>query len=224
MRYEVLIPSRNRYDLCLRAVRSVLAQTLPPERVLIVDDCSDDPRYPTLVQDIGDERVESVRLQTSSTDATASGYAVGYVRNAGLNWLTGSDRWLALLDDDDEWQPHKMAAQAAVASLVSGVICGNACNRTLQGGVQGLHHKTPPGTPAGPGLRDVTDAVRFFNPVVNSTAIVRPDVVLAIGRQVPTGFGEDWDWWRKAARIAPIHFLEQPLAWYTRDNPKEYRL
>jgi glycosyltransferase involved in cell wall biosynthesis len=224
MRYEVLIPSRNRYDLCLRAVRSVLAQTIAPDRVLVVDDCSDDPRYPTLVQDIGDERVEAVRLQTSSTDATASGYAIGYVRNAGLNWLGGSGRWLALLDDDDEWQPHKMEAQAAAASLGAGVICGNAINRTLDGQIQGIHHKFSHGMPLGSEIRDVTDAVRFLNPVIASTAIVRPDVVLAIGRQVPTGFGEDWDWWRKAARVAPINFLEQPLAWYTRDNPKEYRL
>jgi glycosyltransferase involved in cell wall biosynthesis len=224
MRYEVLIPSRNRYDLCLRAVRSVLAQTIAPDRVLVVDDCSDDPRYPTLVQDIGDERVEAVRLQTSSADATASGYAIGYVRNAGLNWLGGSGRWLALLDDDDEWQRHKMEAQAAAASAGAGVICGNACNRTQKGGINGLHHQSPPGTPVGPGLRDVTDAVRFFNPVVNSTALVRPDVLRAIGRQVPTGCWEDWDWWRKAARIAPIHFLEQPLAWYTTNTEKEYRL
>lgn len=224
MKYDVLIPTRNRYDLCRRAVRSVLAQAIAPQKVVVVDDCSDDPRYLRLAEEIASDLVEVVRLQTSGSDATSAGYAIGYVRNIGLDILAGSGNWLALLDDDDEWMPHKMAVQAKVASSGAGVICGNATNRTEDNRIQGLHHKFPHGAPVAAGLRDVTTVVKFFNPVVNSTAIVRPDVVSQIGKQQPTGFGEDWGWWRRAAKVAPIHFLEQPVAMYTRENHKEYTL
>ena len=43
--YVVVIPTRNRYRLCLRAIRSALTQTVPPAEVFVVDDASDDPRY-----------------------------------------------------------------------------------------------------------------------------------------------------------------------------------
>ena len=43
--YVVVIPTRNRYRLCLRAIRSALTQTVPPAEVFVVNDASEDPRY-----------------------------------------------------------------------------------------------------------------------------------------------------------------------------------
>ena len=43
--YVVVIPTRNRYRLGLRAIRSALTQTDVPAEVFVVDDASDDPRY-----------------------------------------------------------------------------------------------------------------------------------------------------------------------------------
>lgn len=224
MIYDVLVTTKNRHDLCLRAVRSALNQTIKPRRIVVVDDASDDPRYQRLASHLPASVVDVVRLETSSREATGSGYAIGYVRNAGLERLSGSDGWLAMLDDDDEWLPNKIAAQAEAASHGAGVIGTNAINRGPAKERLGLHHQWPHGTDVAPGLRDVTNVVRFHNPIINSTAIVRPDVVAAIGRQQPTGFGEDWDWWRRAAAVAPLHFLEAALAFYTKDNGKEYTL
>ena len=38
------------------------------------------------------------------------------------------------------------------------------------------------------------------------------------------GFGEDWDYWQRASRLTGIMRVEEPLAWYTVGNPKEYTL
>jgi glycosyltransferase involved in cell wall biosynthesis len=221
MRYATLIASRNRYDLCLRAIASAARQSVPPELIVVVDDASDDPRYGGL-ESAAD--VQVVRLDRPSREITGSNFAVGYVRNAGLERLAGYDGWLAFLDDDDEWLDDKAARQFAVADAGGGVICGNAVNRTLAGEIVSLHHEFQNGREIAPGLRDVTDLVRFLNPVINSTGLIRPDVWPRVGRQQSVGYGEDWDWYRRAAALAPIHMVEDVVAYYTTGNAKEYEL
>ena len=45
-----------------------------------------------------------------------------------------------------------------------------------------------------------------------------------LGDQWPSGYGEDWDYWRRAAVLTPILRIDEPLAFYTVGNLKEYRL
>ena len=113
----VVIPTRDRHALAARAVRSALAQTLPPAEVVVVDDGSDPPvRLPPDLS--GDARVTVVRLETSGGSHAA--------RNVGI--ARTSSALVAFLDDDDEWFPPKLERQvAALRSLpieVAGVDCG----------------------------------------------------------------------------------------------------
>lgn len=225
--YLVVIPTRNRYDLVIRAIRSAFTQSVTPAEVVVVDDASTDKRYEWIEDIINHPRLTVIRREVSSQDLTGHGFAVGTVRNAGLEYARRIrfDGWIAFLDDDDEWMPSKMDIQFDAASRYEQVqaFCSNALNRDPFGRVCGYHHE-PHGRKLSSNYMDVTSVVRDFNPVINSTGIVDATVASRVGLQNPYGFGEDWDYWRRVAILSPIIRVDEPLAYYTIGNSKEYRL
>jgi glycosyltransferase involved in cell wall biosynthesis len=225
--YVVVIPTRNRYRLCLRAIRSALTQTVPPAEVFVVDDASDDPRYQWLEEIVGSPRLTVLRRAVSSREETEAGFAVGTVRNDAIRHVLkiGFSGWVAFLDDDDEWVGIKAAVQfdAVGSNGRYGVLCSNAFNRDIGGVVSGYHHVSA-GAAITDTTRDVTAICRAMNPVINSTAMIHTKIVERLGDQQPAGFGEDWDYWQRASRLTGIMRVEEPLAWYTVGNPKEYTL
>jgi len=225
--YVVVIPTRNRYRLCLRAIRSALTQTVPPAEVFVVDDASDDPRYQWLEEIVGSPRLTVLRRTVSSRDETGAGFAVGTVRNEAIRHALkiGFSGWVAFLDDDDEWMPTKTATQFAAVGENGryGVLCSNAFNRSQDGTITGYHHETH-GVRVTDATRDVTAICRSMNPVINSTAVIHTSIAERLGDQQAVGFGEDWDYWKRASRLTGIMRIEEPLAWYTIGNAKEYTL
>jgi glycosyltransferase involved in cell wall biosynthesis len=224
--YVVVIPTRNRYELVLRAIRSAFGQTLPPDEVFVVDDASTDQRYQWLDEIVGDARLTVFRRPVCSQDEHGTTYAIGSVRNVALQHVQriGFRGWVAFLDDDDEWMPEKLTRQldALDGDGRFGVVCANAFNRSPDGVVSGYHHETH-GVAVADGTRDVTAVMRELNPVINSTAIVHTAIVERLGLQQPAARWEDFDYWRRAARLTGILRVEEPLIWYTVGNPKEYR-
>jgi glycosyltransferase involved in cell wall biosynthesis len=103
---SVVIPTVNRPQLVVRAVRSALEQTHPPHEVLVVLDSANDEDVAG-VRAIDDPRVEVLSTGGGSNDAGAT------ARNLGIRRATGT--WVALLDDDDEWLPIKLERQLAAA-------------------------------------------------------------------------------------------------------------
>jgi hypothetical protein len=99
---SVIIPTRNRPHLVVRAVRSALGQTLAPCEVIVVID-GPDPATAEALEGIADSRVRVLPL-------TMNG-GPGRARNKGIAASQGE--WIAFLDDDDEWLPHKLEAQWA---------------------------------------------------------------------------------------------------------------
>jgi len=97
---SVVIPTRDRPHLVVRAVRSALAQTFDPIEVIVVIDGPDEATFQMLRQ------IDDSRLRVRTLPARLGG---GDARNAGVTeaW----SQWIALLDDDDEWFPHKLQVQ-----------------------------------------------------------------------------------------------------------------
>lgn len=119
---DVVIPAYNAARYLEQAARSVLAQTLPPARLIIVDDGSTDGTAALMRRLAGqDARVRCVHLPANRGLPAA--------RNAGI---AASDAPLiAFLDADDLWHPEKLAQQAALLAAaparVGFVYCAHDC-------------------------------------------------------------------------------------------------
>lgn len=97
----MIIPTYNRRDLLPRALDSVLAQTMPVDEIIVIDDGSTDSTDDMLRARYGD-RVRYVWQANAGVSAA---------RNHGLRLAQG--RYLALLDSDDLWRPTKTELQVA---------------------------------------------------------------------------------------------------------------
>jgi glycosyltransferase involved in cell wall biosynthesis len=96
--FSVIIPVYNRAGALRGAIESVLAQTCQDFEILVVDDGSqDDPAV--VVESFADPRIRFLR------QVNAGG---GAARNTGLDHAQG--RFVALLDSDDAFLPHHLAA------------------------------------------------------------------------------------------------------------------
>jgi len=104
-RVSVIITTHARPHLVCRAVLSALAQSLQDIEVIVV---LDGPDLATLasLQSIRDERLRiHVRAVRGGQPAAI---------NNGVQLAQGA--WTALLDDDDEWLPEKLATQQRIAT------------------------------------------------------------------------------------------------------------
>jgi glycosyltransferase involved in cell wall biosynthesis len=100
---SVIIPVYNGDRYLGEAIQSVLDQTYPVHEVIVVDDGSTDKSAEIARQ------FPQVKLltQPNQGDATA--------RNLGVKYATGD--FIAFLDADDRWLPHKLAQQMQVFSV-----------------------------------------------------------------------------------------------------------
>jgi glycosyltransferase involved in cell wall biosynthesis len=157
----------------MRAVRSALAQTVPPEEVLVWDDGSSaDTR----------ERLRGfVSLQANVLlyeGPAAQTPAVG--RNRLIELARGD--WLAMLDDDDEWLPDKLERQQEC--MQSWDVIGSAATRRSDGEVYSPH--------VGPVRRE---ALYRDNPLVLSTVTVRRSLAPTFCEDPALGGLEDYCAW-----------------------------
>lgn len=149
---DVLIPVRDGASFLAQAIESALAQTLPPDRVIVVDDGSAD-RSAAVAESFG-APVTVLRQPPRGAPAAL---------NAGLAESTAP--LVAFLDADDLWLPQRLELQAAVLERepAVGIVFGHL-TEFLDGDVQGVEARTEPA----PG-------------VLKSTALVRRATLDAVG-------------------------------------------
>ena len=103
--YAVVIPAYRAAGTLAHALDSVMAQTLPPRQVVVVDDGSPDGE--DLARIVAGYRGKVVLVRQANAGPAAA-------RNAGVRATSAA--WVAFLDADDSWLPHKMRAQMALAA------------------------------------------------------------------------------------------------------------
>ncbi len=96
--YAVVIPAYNRERVLAETLERVLAQTLPPAEVVVVDDGSTDGTAGVAARFA--PRVRCVRRENGGP---------GSARNTGVAHTTAP--WIAFCDSDDLWLPEKMEIQ-----------------------------------------------------------------------------------------------------------------
>ncbi len=197
--YSVVIPTYNRAATLGRAINSVLAQSLPPAEIIVVDDASTDATDDVLAA-LGVRQLRVVR-QTQNRGAAAA-------RNVGARAASAS--WIAFLDSDDEWCTEK--AERQMAALAAGTGAAPA-----RGSVTG--YKIIDSRNSQIGVFRPTDADVSFDAVLfgcrlspGSTLVVARDTFLADGgldTLLPRL--EDWDWALRYLQRNRLAAVAEPL-------------
>ena len=208
----VIIPTHNRRALVLQAARSVLAQTYPYLKCIIVDNGSQDGTAQALAG-LEDPRL-SVVLEGQLLGPAGA-------RNRGLEEAGDAD-WVAFLDSDDLWAPTKLEAQLAGMGETSAQLSLTASLRVgpdLRPRSAGRYrYDLSPGSPVYViTQRALLDqlAAEHFIPVLMSTLLGARALLSEIG-----GFdagleqGEDWDLVLRLARLSDIAYIDLPLVAY----------
>ena len=194
----VVVPTRNRRELLVATLRSVLSQRDVDLQVIVVDEGSDDGTADA-VRELDDRRVRLVHHDTAKGLPAA--------RNAGLAVAIGE--WIAFCDDDDLWAPDKLALQLDAARRAEAVwSCTGAAEIDPALHIVGWE-RCPPTVG--------TDELRRRNvvPAGGSGVLARTDVVRALG-----GFdealraAEDWDLWLRLAAVGNAAVVDLPLVAY----------
>lgn len=113
---SAIIPTRDRPDMLIRAVRSVARQSYRDIEIIIVDDgCMYDVEARVRKED----DLRSCRVIRNTRTPGAPG-----ARNTGFYQSQGA--FLGFLDDDDEWMPNKIEKQIAAfqnSKSQVGIVC-----------------------------------------------------------------------------------------------------
>jgi glycosyltransferase involved in cell wall biosynthesis len=195
---SVVVPTRQRPELLRRAVTSVAGQTYDGSIEILVVFDQEEPTDPGLSLPEG----RSLRLLSNTrTPGLAGG------RNSGI--LAASGELIAYCDDDDEWLPDKLDRQ--VEALASHPAAEVAVTGTTI--VYG---------------DDVVDRVPLSNELTFEQLLrsraqeAHPSSILArraavldgiglVDEEIPGSYGEDYEWFLRAARRHPIAVVPAPL-------------
>jgi glycosyltransferase involved in cell wall biosynthesis len=199
---SVVIPAFNSAATICEALTSVKIQTLRPAETIVVDDASSDDTAHTAETLLSrDSMGRVIRLSRNSGPASA--------RNAGVEKARGE--WIAFLDADDVWTPHRLATQARLIARYPDVAFW--CGQTVP--VSAALSSSAPDSNAVAVRPLPLDEFADHNPVATSTVMVRKNVLDRVGGFDPQFRGpEDFDLWMRIATGHSLMFIEAPLAGY----------
>ena len=198
----VIIPTHNRSALLERAIGSVLRQTFTDLEVIVVDDASTDATREA-VSRVSDPRLSYVRHPAN--------LHVSAARNTGVARARG--RYVAFLDDDDEWLPEKLERQVEVIERSSPRVAG------VYTGALSLHRTDgSAGYTIRPAFRgDILAELLKDNCIgPTSTVLLRRECLDDVGPfDVTLKYGEDYDLWIRLASRYDFECIPEPLVRYT---------
>lgn len=192
---SVVLPTYNRPELLPRAIGSVLGQSYGDFELLVVDDASVEDPAP-IVDGFGDDRVRLIRHPENRGNAAA--------RNTAIRAARG--RFLAFLDDDDEWAPEKLEAQVPVLESSEPDEALVYCARRLiaDGSVLGID------APAKEGW--VLDELLPWGLMSCPSVLLKAEVLDEVGLfDERLSRGVDEDLWRRIARRYRVRYLDRVL-------------
>jgi glycosyltransferase involved in cell wall biosynthesis len=198
---SVVVPAYNEERYIAEALDAVLAQTLPPLEVLVVDDGSTDGTA-GVVGGFGDR----VRLVGQENRGCPGAFDTGFREAAG--------DFVALCPADDVWQPRKLEWQREVLAQNPEVdVAFGAAERF---GLASGDHLRPRDT----GVLDTRAFAREMYPenlIADPSAVVRRSLYLDLGGYEPL-VGEDYEFWMRALAAGTTFYFDPRLVVRLREH------
>lgn len=195
----VIIPSYNRADLLARAVRGVLAQTMPDWELIVVDDGSTDHSAAVMAGFLNDPRIRWVPQPHVGVSAA---------RNRGAAQARGE--FLAFLDQDDVWMPAKLERQRSLMRSDPAMVLSATWSEVVDPAGRPLSLFRPDAE----GIRDRLVETNVLQGGASSTMARRTAFESLGGFDPELQFSCDWDMWLRLAAIGRVGIVAQPLARY----------
>lgn len=202
---DVVIPVFNGALYIGQALHSVLAQDLLPAQIIVVDDGSTDATA-QIVQRFSDAPVP-VRYHYQPNRGLSA------ARNAGIRLCTGE--YVAFLDADDEWYPHKLASQMELFSRGEWDNLGAVYCRydaiDAEGCISTRHFIVEP---------DPLNRGYIFERLLDANLITGSGSGILMRRACFDSVGgfdeefracEDWDMWLRLAQAYQFDYVDQKL-------------
>lgn len=200
---SIVIPTYNRARDLARALESVSRQSFTDWEVIVVDNHSSDDTD-AVVADFHDDRIQLLKIHNQGVIAAS--------RNLGLRQACG--RYVAFLDSDDWWTTDKLAQSVRALEAGADVVYHDAW-LVSQADQTRFRRRAKTWL-----LREpvAADLIARGNALVNSTVVLRRDLLLQIGGlcELPELVAiEDYDAWIRLAQLG-ARFMRLPavLAYY----------
>ena len=190
--YSVVIPAYNAAGTIGESIASVMAQTISPQEIIVVDDGSTDATASVASGLSGP--IVVLRKENSGP---------GGATNAGIRQVKSP--FFATIDADDIWLPHKIARQAMEFDRDPGLAGVFALARMFHDG------EVP--DPDGPG------AVRRL--WTRTTMLFRTEAARSVGDfgDLPGNLGEVIDWLSRSRDLNQRHFMVEEILALRRIRP-----
>lgn len=192
---SVIIPTYNRWPVIRRAVTSVLAQTVPADELIVIDDGSVDGTVQKLENEFGD----TLKFIGQSNQGVSA------ARNSGIASATGN--WIALLDSDDEWLPEKLQQQRDLLEHNDDCVLCHTNEIWIRNGVRvnpmNKHRKYG---------GDIFTQCLPLCAISPSSVLIKKDLFSSVGMFDETlPACEDYDLWLRICATHKVHYLQTPL-------------
>lgn len=206
----ILMRTRNRPQMLMRAIASVVAQTFCDWHIIIINDGGDQAAVEDATRTSGAESKITVIHHTNSRGMAAAS-------NSGI--AASKSTYIALLDDDDTWEPTFLAEALAVLyaegseSKIKGVATyTNQVSESITG--EHISVKTKKPYPLQPPFISLSNLL-LENQFTNLSFLYRRDVLDAIGcYDEEFILFDDWEFNIRFASHSDIAVLPRFLANY----------
>ncbi len=210
---SVVIPTYRRPLLVTRAVQSALAQTLSQIEVIVVIDGPEEATREALLA-IDDSRLKVVELPLNQGCCAA--------RRAGVT--AAQAKWVAHLDDDDEWMPQKLELQLEAVRSSQYTFPIASCYlvvRSPQGEFVWPRRLPTESEPLSEYLFVRHSLFQGEGLIQASTILTSKELLEKVPPSLTAKRHDDWDWLLRAITLegVGIEFVPEPLSiWYLREK------
>lgn len=201
--FSVVIPLFDKVETIQGTIASVLAQTVSPIEVIVVDDGSTD----------GGDLLVSQMMHPAIRLIMQMNAGPGGARNRGIGAARGD--WVALLDGDDLWTPDHLANLADVIDGCRDADLVSSASRVVRSSDELAMPSRVHSQPAPP--RTIEFFREYHTELLNASSVaIRRTAFVETGGFGNTRSGEDLAYWISFAVDHRIAVSDRPTALYVR--------